>query len=213
MLGDNLKKTILLAVTLLLALTFLAMEATVQGNNGTAINCIPLVEDPVDIGEIFLVNITVTSVSDCSAWEIKLGFDQTKLNCTDIFCPPDNIFAGKANVVPKEIDNTAGFVHWGFVFFPVDFSFSGSGILCQVEFNATAMGDVDLPLLDYPITTYLVSFDNEKISSTVVDGSVTVIPEFPPSLILVVLMSLTLVAALIATKLQKPKLNQTKITN
>jgi hypothetical protein len=203
-----LKKGILL-VALLLAF---ALVTHVRAD--TTMNCVVLVAEPADLYEVVTVNITIVDVVGVAAWQIKLDFDPTMLQCLEIRLPEDNIFAGKTNVITPNIDNTEGFIEHGFVFFPVESEdiFTGSGVLCQIDFNATAVGEDELTFLGVAgyTDTFILDFDQENIPFTIGETpcEIVVVPEFSPVLITVLLLSLTLFAVLVANKLQKSRVVQ-----
>jgi len=213
---DSLKKRVLL-VALLLAIAFATTK--VKCSPTATLNCIALVECnticPVQLNQVFTINITVVGVTGVCSWQIELGFNSTVLKCTEARIPEDNIFAGKTNVVDPIIDNVHGSVLHGFVFFPVEpeDAFNGSGVLCQIDFNATSLGEADLTFLGVEgyIDTFLLDFDEDPIPFTISSvSSVTVVPEFLPLLIPVLFLSLTFVAFLFATKLRRSRVIQPK---
>jgi hypothetical protein len=209
-----LKKRVLL-VALLLAFALVTTKAA--GQTDTTMDCVVLVEMPVDLYEVFTVNITVVDVEGVAAWQIRLDFDSTMLQCIEVREPADHIFAGKSNVIDPIIDNTGGVIDHGFVFFPVEPEdvFTGSGVLCEIDFNATSIGISNITFLGVEgySDTFLLDFDEEPIPFDIETiCEVEVVPEFPPVLITVLLLSLTLFAVLLAKK-QRSKIIQPKISN
>jgi hypothetical protein len=71
-----------------------------------------------------------------------MKFDPSHLNVKRIFMPADHVFAGRVILSPDPvIDNVTGMVLWGVTIFSGS-PFSGSGRLCQIEFEIM---DVPVP--------------------------------------------------------------------
>lgn len=149
----------------------------------------PLPTDP------FTVNITVKNVEGMYGWQVKIYFNATILNCTGAVYPTDHVFAGKQFVpLPPFIEQD--YVMFGATLYYEEDVFSGNGTLCQITFIGEAVGtsDLEFNLED----TYLLDFDLDTIDMTVEHGNVTVIPEFSPSLIALLLITATLAAAILS---------------
>jgi len=98
----------------------------------------PLIESVK--GQFFNVNVTVADVTNLNSWQIVLSFNKDVLNCTGVWIPTNNIFAGYAIFFPTPtIDNTAGQVK---VFCALEGTtgVSGSGNLCTIRFKSKEFG-------------------------------------------------------------------------
>jgi len=86
----------------------------------------------------FIVNITVTSVTNLAGWQINVTWDPTLLEIavdTDIYRPADAIFGATAIETGKNIK--PGMVYWAVSRGIGKPAFTGSGRLCQIKFNIT----------------------------------------------------------------------------
>ena len=103
------------------------------------------------LGSTFVVNITVTNVTDLYAWGIGLVYDNTTLQFVNASLPTDNIFSGATasgdtliqppvvlGAVPYNEQN-GGFaiVEWGATFIQgsQNWCFNGTGTVAQIEFR------------------------------------------------------------------------------
>lgn len=147
--------------------------------------------------ETFYVNITISDASDVFGWQIVLLFNASILQCVDAEVPPDNIFGGGAIAPSPIIDNTNGKVTFGANAPPGAGTFNGSGLLCKIMFNATAMGETELTFDTDPthaFYSYIYNDDMADLPAEFIPGSVTVINEFALPVFLLALVSLTVAA-------------------
>lgn len=87
------------------------------------------------VGNTFIANITVSNVTSLQAWQVSLTFNPSYLNVKRIFTPADHVLAGRVVLFPDPvINNATGMVFWGASIFS-GAPFSGSGRLCQIEFE------------------------------------------------------------------------------
>jgi hypothetical protein len=159
---------------------------------------VPLPTDP------FTVNITVTNVTGMYGWQVKIYFNTTILNCTGAVYPADHVFAGKF-FVPAGPMIEQNYVLVGAQLISEADLFSGNGTLCQITFIGKAVGTSNLTL--DAESTFLIDYDIVKMDKTLEHGEVIVIPEFPPSLIALLLITATLAAAVLRKKLHGLKNN------
>ena len=157
-------------------------------------------------GLTFTVNVTINNVTDFGCWEFKLGYNTTLLdallvsptewteNNTD-WIPVDaaGIYHPDA---PPTIQDDTGLV-WVGALVPV---FLGEGLngsfpLVTITFNGTTIGNCTLHLYD---TKPGDSYGDRIAQDPSVDGLVIVVPEFPQSL-----LTLLLIITLAATFLGK----------
>ena len=113
----------------------------------------------------FTLNITVANVTDLSAWQIKLAFDPSTLNCIEISVPEQNIFYGHDTIgILTKIDNLNGYITaFNGLWEPK--GVNGSGALCQITFNASNVGITSIRFVDAMNLngTYLVDSTNTVI--------------------------------------------------
>jgi len=115
----------------------------------------------------FIVNITVTSVTNLAGWQINVTWDPTLLEIavdTDIYRPADAIFGATAIETGKNIK--PGMVYWAVSRGIGQPAFTGSGRLCQIKFNIT---QVPASVLTCPLHHDQVSAFPTKITDTAGD--------------------------------------------
>lgn len=147
--------------------------------------------------ETFYVNITISDASDVFGWQIVLLFNASILQCIDAEVPPDNIFGSGAIAPSPIIDNTNGKVTYGANIPPGAGTFNGSGLLCKIVFNATAMGETELTFDTdpaHPFYSYIYNDNMEDLPADFIPGTVTVIDEFAFPVFVLTLVSLTTAA-------------------
>jgi len=151
-----------------------------------------------------LLNITVENVTGMVGFEIYVFFNASVLQCTDIILPPDFVFAGQGYLeTSKLIDNETGEVHYGVATMPL-YKFNGSGVLCQLNFTGITTGVSNITIItpDMGLTFYTQLLDEnaEEIPYTSYNGTVEVVPELTP---LVVMLTLAAATAILL-KTRKP---------
>ena len=199
-----------------MAMLLLAFSVSrVYGGYSTAIVATdpPSVEIP-SVGETVTVNVTVAEVTGLVNWQVKIDFNISVVNCTGAWFPPDHVFkgaedAGLTIVAPPpeiyHIDNK-WYVMYGCTFVPYgEWSFNGTGVLCQINFTGLAVGNssLQLGLPPPPGETCLLTWngtDLVDILSESVDGEVIVVPEFPAFTLVALFMIATIVAVILGIK-------------
>lgn len=152
------------------------------------------VGDPLPT-DSFTVNITLKNVEDMYGWQVKIYFDPAILNCTGAVYPTGHVFDGK-QFVPVAAWITEDYVLFGATLYFEEDVFTGNGTLCHITFIGKAVGTSDLEFNDQ--NTYMLNFTLERIDRTLENGNVTVIPEFSPSVIVLLLITATLAAAILS---------------
>jgi hypothetical protein len=182
----------------------LASLPGVYASPATVISVDPIEYEAPAIGYNFLVNVTITNITRMGSFMFKLGYNNTLLEAT--MCYTTSIsdqYSGALLPSPwngtKGIDHSAGYVVFGGGYpDDLDNPYSGSGALLTINFTATAAGNGTLDLYDTEFG-YLgppPDYDTYLIEHDVVDGSVTVIPEFSASIFISLFLITTLVAVL-----------------
>ena len=125
-------------------------------------------------GQSHLININIANVTNLNLWQIKLTFDPTILNCTQVTVPEDNIFKGHDIFwPPPDINNTAGFLR-AFCAISGTEGVTGSGTLCQIEFKCLTTGTSSLNFVDKTTQTYLWDPNGIDIPFESINGIVDV---------------------------------------
>jgi hypothetical protein len=103
-------------------------------------------------GEVFTVNVKVTSVTDLRGWEFKLYWNSTLLNCTDFVIQTPTEWQGKAQNYGEGLEAGYNATHarlWiaQAANYPAP-SFNGSMTLATLTFQALQTGTTPLTLAD-----------------------------------------------------------------
>jgi hypothetical protein len=196
---------------LLLAVLIFSLIAsyTSTANAGTiTVEIVPSVSQ-IGIGEQFHVNVTISNVEatdDLVGMEFKVTWNTTLLTGINMTLPQGHIFQAAQDddnlwVIRKTVDNTAGEA-WYMVtcndlnqgytagYLPL----TGSGVVCQIFFNATNVeGISSLSFEELPPTNLKVKLSNgagQPITNfEVVESSIGVIPEFTNLLLSMLLLA------------------------
>lgn len=138
------------------------------------------------VGDTFTINISIFYVQDLVTWQVKVGWDPTMLNFSQITLPPDHIFAGKSFYVMGPITEP-GAVTYALALGPGQSSFTGSGRLAQLELKiikAPSSGQTlncNITFLNVPMDTFLLNSIGMDISfATVTARYFYVAPWIPP---------------------------------
>jgi len=185
---------------------------SIPQGGATSSAILSVVPQTITVGEVgvplptapFTVNITIANVTGMYGWQVKVYFNDTILNCTGAAYPTNHVFAGK-QFIPVTPMIEQDYVLFGANLFYEADVFSGNGTLCQITFIGKAVGTSDLRFDTE--STYPLDYDLVKINKTLEHGNVNVIPEFPPSLIALLLITATLVATVLRKKLHGLKNN------
>jgi len=179
--SDKFVKTLRLYIVLCLALTLFYTPNAVEGQNENApaqaaLKIIPSKLLVAEENTLPLVNVTVENVEGLFAWQIKVYFDATILNITkeQIKYPENHVFSGKTflNITPRVSSDTHGFYAlFGTTLVGDEQGFSGSGILCQLNFTKVSLGISTLNF-STPIweDTYLLDASLNCILTEVLDN-------------------------------------------
>ena len=159
------------------------------------------------VGQRFTLNITIADVADLYGYEVKVYYNSTQLDALWNVLPSDHFMrplaGGTFFVVKNSSDNaynaTHKFAWFGGSLLAPELPRAGSGTLFQIVFNATAKGGPYSVYINYPGNPYPAKLADSSsppntIPCTAEHSYITVIPEFPASLFIVVLMAATLVA-------------------
>lgn len=91
------------------------------------------------INQQFAITIRVQNVVNLSEWQMEIHFNPTLLACLNVTFPFDNVFGTNILHLPQDIDNVNGQVK-ARCLLDSNYTFSGSGKLCQINFQAKAPG-------------------------------------------------------------------------
>ena len=141
-------------------------------------------------GSTVTVEIWIRNVTDLQILEFHLGYNTTVLNATSIAY--GGIFGDTYFLWGSEIWDDLGWLAYS-ISPPLPVTpFNGSGRAAIINFTVDSLGDSALDLYE----TALRDSDGQLIDHETIDGSVVVIPEFPPSMIMPLFLIITLAVIL-----------------
>jgi parallel beta-helix repeat protein len=161
--------------------------------NGTKISLSPT-HLKVLPGDCFTVDVSVAEVDRLSGWQVVVKYNGSIINCTSVWIPDNNVFAGKACVSLPAVLNehtVDGYAYtiFGNSLFTESVNVS-SGSLCNLNFSVQTYGSTQLqiatkenPAQYANITSWrpkpflysmLIDTDLQELPYTIEDGSVEV---------------------------------------
>lgn len=203
----NLRK--ILITTVMLQLFAMALTATVKAAPDPVVSVMPATVSIPNVGDTATVDINITGVAtpNLYAYEIKVWFLNSILNCTaaNVTRPAGHFLQPvdplNQNVVRWEVNATYNATHgriWvAFTLLNPELGRSGDGILFRIAFTGVGAGTTPIILNNQPGTNgpvKLAGDDASQIVHTATDGSIEVIPEFPIFMLLPILAITTMVA-------------------
>ena len=100
----------------------------------------------VVVGDVFTVNVNVFNVQQLFAWQVQLFYNASILKCLRVWVPTNNVFSDHNSYVPEPLIEK-NYTLVGATLMGYETTFVGSGVLCQMVFEAEAFGNSAL-LLD-----------------------------------------------------------------
>jgi hypothetical protein len=198
-------KKFLLASLSILFLSFMFPLHQAMGQS-TTLSVQPANSFGINLGDTFSVNITVSNVIDLDCWQFNLYYQSTVLNATGYSEGPFLKTGGSSTVsfainFTDHYNDTFGVVTLNDLRFSIPTGVNGSGTLATINFTVIGSGSSILHIDPSGfLPTKLVDSNNVLIPFTMVDGEVTVIPEFPSFLILPLFFITMLFSAIIYKK-------------
>jgi len=125
-----------------------------------------------------MFNITLTDVTNITAWQVGIQWDPTILTFNDMSVPTNNIFAGQSILTAGPDNTNPAIVVFSAALAPGGAPFTGSGIVAQLELNVTQAALVPpasstIEFEGIGIDTFLLDKDGADISSTKTDSLYT----------------------------------------
>lgn len=166
-------------IVVLLIMSTLSLSFSIQqstcGESSTTVSIQPSAQT-VETGQTFVVNATITNVTDLFAWQVRVSYKSTTLNFSDAWLPSGHVFDGKS-FFSSDPHVYVDYVLFSVTLFVGETSFTGSGVLCQMNFTVIGEDDCTLelgPELNEPGHTKLENSTGGFIDFTVEDSSITV---------------------------------------
>jgi len=149
------------------------------------------------IGDNITITIRVANVENLFSWQVALKYNGTVINCSAVWVPDDNVFAGQVTVPvePQFGNDTVDGLSWilfgnSLLLAPITVS---TGILCRINFTVLKNGETTILIAtkDKPVQfgvhdwdlwdSFLEDPDGNNLpytsgSSTIVAGSVNAKP-------------------------------------
>jgi hypothetical protein len=163
---------LLIAITLMAIIT-INMHQLFATPSPTLLVKPPSIIDPtVAPGSTITINASVVDITDLTTWQVTILYNSSILNCTSAWYPTDYVFAGKSTIpVIPVIDNLHGYVQHGCTLMIGQTGFTGSGTLCQIEFQVLDHGNTTLHFSEpYGSDTFLWDSNDELIPISIQDG-------------------------------------------
>jgi hypothetical protein len=128
-------------------------------------------------GTKFTINITIDNVEDLYGWQISVTWNPAFLNYSDVTLPAGHVFAGKDYFILGPDISVPGKVVYGVTLGIGQTSFTGSGILCQIELEILNIGappaSCKIEFADPYVDTVLLDSAGEDIEFTTVGAYFT----------------------------------------
>lgn len=124
------------------------------------------------IGQDFLVNISISQVTDLYGWQSKLKWNVAILEAKNATEGPFLRNSGSTLFVPT-INDTAGLILIDCTLYEALTGVNGSGVLATVQFHVKQSGHCNLDLYD----TLLSDSNEQTITHSVTGGSFSTTPE------------------------------------
>jgi hypothetical protein len=103
---------------------------------------------PKNVGDTFLVNLTIANAVDLGTWQVAVQWNNSLINFVSMTLPADHILATKSPIVAPTLASP-GLVIIGAAAGPGAGSFTGSGRMAQLTFNIThAVGEGEIVQTD-----------------------------------------------------------------
>jgi len=150
-----------------------------------------------EVGRSLQVNVSVMEVTDLYGWQFTLYYNNTLLNCTEVSEGPF-LNSNDETLMSANIANNHNLTHGqlqAYCFLltgPGGTGVNGSGVLATLNFTAKVEGG---PCVLDLCNTMLSNSDEKLIPHQNVDGTVTVIPEFPSMFPVLLAMLVVLVVS------------------
>jgi len=158
-------------------------------------------------GQEFTVNFTVVGSPEVDFWSFNLTWNPAVLSITNPntdIVEGDFLKKGGASTifVFKDPDYTMGSIeeiNCGIL--TTGATVTGDGLLCKINFTAVAIGESPINI-DF---AYLLIGIAEVYYPEIQDGSVTVIPEFPPTILIAIFLTATMAITLLMKTIKSRK--------
>ncbi|MGA2768868.1 MAG: cohesin domain-containing protein [Candidatus Bathyarchaeia archaeon] len=181
-------------VQVLECLTLMLFLTTSQGATVRASLTRVFIDPPsltIDAGDSFTVNVSISNVSSLYGCEFKLYYNSTAMNGTQVaegsFLESGGSVLFRVMNFTDHYDTAQGLAWVICTLVRSNVSVNGSGVLATMTFKSLSAGE---PALLHLADVSLLDPSYSPIPYEDVDGTITVIPEFPP-----LVPALTLIAA------------------
>lgn len=181
---------------LIIPLIFSAVPTCV-GAQTTTVSLDPQDATVPNVGMNFTVNMNINDVTDLYSYELKLYYNSTLLNGTQVtegqFLKSGGSTSFWVSNFTDTYNATHGLIHIICTLTATASGVSGSGVLMTIQFRSMATGGPSALVF---ANASLSDSNFNPITAVAVNGTFTVIPEFPLGIIQLTLM-LFMIAALV----------------
>ena len=164
------------------------------------------------VGQTVMVNVTVFNVTGLYGWDVRLNYNSTLLNMTSATEYGTNSAVGAEPHTWTDV-SVAGSARVGCAFSEAGgaVAFDGTGVLAFLTFQGNMLGISNLTFVEF--LTLLYDSEGGFIpKDPSVGGEIEVIPEFPPSVAVTLLLIATLAAAFLGKTLWPRKRKATPLS-
>ena len=194
------RKTFVFVLILSVITVLIAQLLIPARSSPTSIEVAPVSAEGLP-GESLIINITVDDVTDLYLWMFRLRWNKTVLQFNSIheepFLEKDGGSTSGIMLTPSNISeiNTAGRIDEAACSLVGAIpGVNGSGTIATLNFTCLSMGSTSLEFWMespyYEPATELLNPDGEPIPHTALPATVTVIPEFPSFIVLLLLIAI-----------------------
>lgn len=179
-------------------ITCLALASLAKANETTTISIDPPTYEVAEseIGETFTINIKLNDVTNLWSWKVRVNWDPEVLSLTEVAEGPflnsadDTLFLGAQSGTAIE----EGYIPEVSCTLLSSESVDGSGVLATLTFKSLSPGECEITLTETVLKE--PGTGHPEILHNVINGEVTVIPEFQPWIILPFVLTATAIIIL-----------------
>lgn len=122
------------------------------------------------VGDAFILNITITDVTNLGAWQVTLQWNPSLLTFVNITLPSDHAFHALNPITAGPDLSTPGQMTYGVSVGPGQPGFTGSGTLAQVALRIVQGGQCPISFEGVPTDTFLSALNLADIPFALVNG-------------------------------------------
>ena len=173
--------TRIFAIVLMLLMLFsvILQDSRAMAQTSTEISIDPS-SAALKIGDSLTITVNVANVPELYAWQVALKYNGTVLNCTGVWIPDDDVFAGKTGFRPEPllgVDTHDGlsYIFLGNTLISAPVAVT-SGVLFKANFTAVVDGTTTLVIATKSEPVYSTNTSWDIFYTALVDYSMKLLP-------------------------------------